>query len=118
MYFFLTGRWIKLLIFGQVDTEEKVSIFFHECVSFDSDDILEFYLGSFFFLWFQVVRVYFLSDYLGACTCIDFHLQAFVLVHFDKGVASDVQFFQPCEVSGANEVVLVLDEVVRKVELN
>lgn len=52
MYLFLTGRWIKLLIFGQVDTEEKISVFFHECVSFDSDDILEFYLGSFGFLWF------------------------------------------------------------------
>lgn len=117
-YFLFTGRWENLVIFGKFDAEEYISILFHEGISFDGDNVLEFYLGSFCFLWLKVVRVDFLNDDFRPSPCVYLHFEPFILVHFYKRISCDVKFFKGSEVPCTDEIMLILDEVVGEIEFN
>lgn len=40
------------------------------------------------------------------------------MVHFNKRITSDIKFFKGGEISGANKIVLIFDNIVGKIKLN
>lgn len=108
----------NFIVFGQINTEKHVFVLLHESVSFDRDDVLKLYLRPLCFLGLQVVRVHFLDHHFRPRPRIHLHLQPLVLVHLHKRVAGYVQLLQRGKVPSAYQVVLILDNIVRKVQLN
>jgi hypothetical protein len=70
------------------------------------------------FFGLEVIGIGFLNDHLSASPRIHLHLQPFVLIIGGKGVSSDDEPFERDEVSRADQVVLILDVIVREVELD
>ena len=70
------------------------------------------------FFRLEVIGIGILNDHLSASPRIHLHLQPFVLIIGGKGVSSDDEPFERDEVSGADQVVLIFDVIVREVELD
>ena len=70
------------------------------------------------FFRLEVIRIELLYDDLSASPGIDLHLQSLIVIIGGKGVASDDEPLERDEVSGADQVVLVLHVIVREVQLH